>query len=123
MKDSRKPAMVRGVAVAILLALVALVALAPGVSAQTTGGSIAGKVQDKDGAALPGVTVTATNKDTGLDRSTTSASDGNFLLPSLPAGTYAVKAELEGFAAVTVSDVKVNVSSTRTLEISMSSSN
>jgi hypothetical protein len=114
--------MVRGVAVAILLALVALAAFAPGASAQA-GGTIAGKVQGKDGGPLPGVTVTASNKDTGLDRSTTSASDGAFLLPSLPVGTYTVKAELEGFATVSVSDVKVNVASTRTLEINMSSAN
>src|SRR6185369_1569479 len=108
---------------AILLALAALAAFIPGASAQTSGGTIAGKVQGKDGAPMPGVTVTASNKDTGLDRSTTSASDGAFLLPSLPVGVYTVKAELEGFATVTVSDVKVNVASTRNLEINMSSSN
>src|SRR6185369_2303375 len=122
MKTSRKPAMARGI-VAILLALAALAAFIPGASAQTSGGTIAGKVQGKDGAPMPGVTVTASNKDTGLDRSTTSASDGAFLLPSLPVGVYTVKAELEGFATVTVSDVKVNVASTRNLEINMSSSN
>ncbi|HEX3525597.1 MAG TPA: TonB-dependent receptor [Thermoanaerobaculia bacterium] len=121
MKTSRKPARARGI-VAILLALVALAALVPGASAQT-GGVIAGKVQGKDNAPLPGVTVTASNKDTGLDRSTTSESTGAFQLPSLPPGTYTVKAELEGFATVTVSDVKVNVAVTRNLEISMSSSN
>jgi Carboxypeptidase regulatory-like domain/TonB dependent receptor len=120
MKAFRKPTMVRGLAV--LLALVALVALASVASAQTTGGTIAGKVQGKDGSPLPGVTVTASNKDTGLDRSTTSSSDGAFILPSLPAGTYTVKAELEGFATVNVSDVKVNVSSERKLEISMGAS-
>jgi hypothetical protein len=114
--------MARGI-VAILLALVALAGFVPGASAQTSGGTIAGKVQGKDGAPMPGVTVTASNKDTGLDRSTTSASDGAFLLPSLPVGTYTVKAELEGFATVSVSDVKVNVASTRNLEINMSSSN
>ncbi len=121
MKTSRKPARARGI-VAILLALVALAAFVPGASAQT-GGVIAGKVQGKDNAPLPGVTVTASNKDTGLDRSTTSESTGAFQLPSLPPGTYTVKAELEGFATVTVSDVKVNVATTRNLEISMGSSN
>jgi outer membrane receptor protein involved in Fe transport len=122
MNVPKKPALARGIAVALLLALVALTGFAPVVSAQTAGGSVAGKVQDKDGAPLPGVTVTASNKDTGFDRSTTSASDGNFLLPSLPVGTYTVQAELEGFATVTVSDVKVNVASQRNLEISMTSS-
>src|SRR6185369_2310296 len=115
MKTSRKPAMARGI-VAILLALAALAAFIPGASAQTSGGTIAGKVQGKDGAPMPGVTVTASNKDTGLDRSTTSASDGAFLLPSLPVGVYTVKAELEGFATVTVSDVEINMSSSNVQE-------
>jgi hypothetical protein len=122
MNASRKPAMARGIAV-LLLTLAALVALVPAVSAQTAGGSIVGKIQDKDGAGLPGVTVTAKNKETGLERSTTSDSEGNFLLPSLPVGVYTVTADLQGFAPVNVSDVKVNVASQRNLEISMSSSN
>jgi hypothetical protein len=122
MNAPQKPAVARGIAVALLLALVALAGFAPVVSAQTAGGSIAGKVQDKDGAPLPGVTITASNKDTGFDRSTTSASDGKFLLPSLPVGTYTVQAELEGFATVTVSDVRVNVASQRNLEVSLTSS-
>jgi len=122
MNVSRKPAMGRGI-VAILLALVALVALVPALSAQTSGGSIAGKVQDKDGAPLPGVTVTASNKETGLERSTTSDSEGNFLLPSLPVGVYTVTSDLQGFAPVNISDVRVNVASQRNLEISLSSSN
>jgi hypothetical protein len=122
MNVSRKTTMVRGIAV-ILLALVALVALTPALRAQTSGGSIAGKIQDKDGAPLPGVTVTASNKETGLERSTTSDSEGNFLLPSLPVGVYTVTSDLEGFAPVNISDVKVNVASQRNLEINMSSSN
>jgi outer membrane receptor protein involved in Fe transport len=122
MNASRKPIMARGIAIAMLLALVALVALAPGVSAQTSGASLVGKVLDKDGAPLPGVTVTVNNADTGLERSTTSGSDGAFLLPSLPVGTYTVKAELEGFATVNVEEVRLNVATQRSLEISMSTS-
>src|SRR3954468_23913360 len=91
--------------------------------AQTGGANLVGKVQDKSGKALPGVTITATQKDTGLTRSTVTESDGKFRLPSVQAGLYSVVAELNGFATVTVSDVKVNVASTRNLEINMSSSN
>src|SRR3954453_18221187 len=116
MNDSRKTTTVRRLAVAMLLPLVALVALAPVASAQTSGGAITGKIQDKDGAPLPGVTVTASNKETGLERSTTSDSEGNFLLPSLPVGVYTVTSDLEGFAPVNISDVKVNVASQRNLE-------
>jgi hypothetical protein len=105
---------------ALLLALACAFAWTQGASAQTTGGTLNGRVQDKSGGALPGVTITATEKSTGYERSTVSGPDGGFTLPALPVGTYTVKAELSGFGTVTVEDVKINVASTRTLEISMS---
>ena len=118
--NPRKPQMLRGLALAILLALAWTIAFAPAVSAQTSGASLVGRVEDKDGAPLPGVTVTVSNKGTGLERSTTSGADGTFLLPSLPVGIYTVKAELSGFATVTVEEVKLNVASQRNLDVQMS---
>lgn len=106
----------------LVLALALTLAFAPSVSAQTAGSNLAGRVQDKDGGPLPGVTVTATNTETGIDRSDTSGPDGTFLLPSVPVGTYTVRAELDGFATVTVESVKLNVAAQRNLEITMSSS-
>jgi len=106
----------------LVLALALALAFAPPVSAQTAGSNLAGRTQDKDGGPLPGVTITATNTETGLERSGTSGPDGTFLLPSLPIGTYTVKAELDGFAPVNVESVKLNVASQRNLEITMSSS-
>jgi outer membrane receptor protein involved in Fe transport len=111
-------------ALAVLLALVALVAitaLTPAANAQTSGATLVGHIKDKDGGALPGVTVTARNNDTGLDRVAVSSSDGTFTLPSLPIGLYTVTAELSGFATVTIEEVRLNVATTRTLEIEMSS--
>ena len=118
--NTRKPPMLRGLALAILLALAWTIAFAPAASAQTSGASLVGRVQDKDGAPLPGVTVTVANKETGLERSTTSGGDGTFLMPSLPVGTYTVKAELSGFATVTVEEVRLNVASQRSLDVQMS---
>lgn len=106
----------------LVLALALTLAWAPSVSAQTAGSNLAGHVQDKDGGPLPGVTITATNTETGFERSGTSGPEGTFLLPSVPVGTYTVKAELDGFAPVTVESVKLNVASQRNLEITMSSS-
>jgi hypothetical protein len=107
---------------AVLLGLVVLAAtLAPAANAQTSGANLSGRVQDAEGAALPGVTVTARNNDTGLDRVAVSGSDGGFTLPSLPIGRYTVTAELSGFATVTIEEVRLNVATTRSLEIEMSS--
>lgn len=110
---------VRGAVLALLLAL----AFAPAANAQTSGASLLGRIQDKDGGPLPGVTVTATNTETGLDRSVTSGADGTFLLPTLPVGTYTVRAELEGFAPVTVENVKLSVATQRSIEVTMGTSN
>ncbi|MFY9821518.1 MAG: TonB-dependent receptor [Thermoanaerobaculia bacterium] len=110
------------VALATVLALVAALVLLPAAQAQTGGANLVGKVQDKTGKPLPGVTVTATQKDTGLTRSTVSESDGKFRLPSVPAGFYTIVAELNGFATVTVQDVRLNVSSDRELTVDMSPS-
>ena len=82
---------------AALMTVAALLCV-PVAMAQTGGANLVGKVQDKSGKPLPGATITATQKDTGLTRSTVTESDGTFRLPSVPVGTYNVVAELNGFA-------------------------
>ncbi len=101
------------------LALVAL-AMAPAALAQSGAGALEGTVIDKDGSALPGVTVTATNPETGFTRVATTEADGGFRLAALPAGDYEVTFELSGFGTVTQEAVKVNVASARTLEVTLS---
>jgi len=90
------------------------------VAAQTASSALIGRVQDAQGSPLPGVTVNATNRETGLARAAVTASDGAFRLPSLPVGVYTITAELTGFATVTVESVRLNVATERTLEISLS---
>src|SRR5678815_3173380 len=60
--------------------------------------TISGTVRDQSGAVLPGVTITATQQDTGLVRTTVSNETGSYVLPNLPLGPYRVEAELQGFA-------------------------
>ena len=79
-----------GVAVAIACAtLLMMLAAAPG-WAQTFRGTIQGTVTDSSGAALVGATVTIHNVDTGIDRITNTTTDGSYLMPELPIGTYNV---------------------------------
>jgi len=65
-------------------------ALAAPAFAQSQGanGAIEGTVTDTSGAVLPGVTVTVTNLDTGLDRSMVTNEKGLYRAPLLPLGTY-----------------------------------
>jgi hypothetical protein len=65
--------------------------------AQVNVGRISGTVADSSGAALPGVTVTANEKSTGLSRTTVTDSKGSYALNALPIGQYTVTAELQGF--------------------------
>ncbi|MCA1732078.1 MAG: TonB-dependent receptor, partial [Acidobacteria bacterium] len=82
----------------ILQAVLCLILAAGSVFAQTgtTSGEINGSVVDSSGAALPGVTVTATNTQTGLTRTAYTETSGQYNIPQLPPGIYRVEAELVG---------------------------
>jgi len=81
---------IRFISVTLLLYLVsALTALA-----QNT--PLRGRVSDETGAVIPGATITATDP-TGKTFSTTSSSDGSYLLTAIPPGTYVVDAKFVGF--------------------------
>ncbi len=91
-----------------LFALLAALAPVPA-AAQIDTGTIVGRVQDATGAALPGVTVTATRQGTGVIASAETNASGEFVFPGLRIGTYAVAAELEGFKKTSYEAVRVNV--------------
>ena len=70
--------------------------------AQAPVGSLMGTAHDSTGAVMPGVSVTVTNKDTGLMRQMTTSAEGIFSAASLPAGNYSVKASATGFRSLEV---------------------
>jgi hypothetical protein len=61
--------------------------------------TISGRILDPNGLAIVGATVTAIRPDIGLERSTTTNSEGEFRIIELPPGTYKVRAEASGFGA------------------------
>jgi outer membrane receptor protein involved in Fe transport len=85
--------------------------------AQSSTGSISGTVKDDSGAALPGVTVTATNAATGVSRSTVTNASGYYQLALLPPATYSVEATLEGFQSVRRAALVVNIGSAVTFDV------
>jgi outer membrane receptor protein involved in Fe transport len=105
-----------------LAGLVVALALVPTVVplfAQTDTGMIDGRVFDEQKAGMPGVTVTAKNTATGLTRTVQSSPEGTYRFPSLPAGTYDVTAEIQGFSKQVKQSVVVQVSSTTTADFTM----
>jgi hypothetical protein len=80
-----------------LLAAFALLLSAQVASAQVLYGSLIGDVADPSRAVLPGATVTVTNRDTGLQRETTTDSAGAYSFRDLQPGTYELKVGLNGF--------------------------
>ena len=79
---------------ALLCCVITVAAFGQGVN--LTSGSITGHITDSTGAALPGVTVTATNAETGLNRNAVTDSTGEYRFNLLPPGRYRVDAELAG---------------------------
>jgi hypothetical protein len=86
------------------------------VFAQQTTGTITGRVLDQQGAAVPGVTVTAKSATTGFTRSEVSDTEGVYRLSALPVGVYEVNAELQGFATVSKKDIQVSVGQTLSVD-------
>jgi len=62
-----------------------------------TTSAILGQVADATGAAIPGASVTITNRATGLERSARTDDQGRFNFPQLLPGTYSVAAAANGF--------------------------
>jgi hypothetical protein len=99
-------------------ALAVLLAIASPTSAQIQTGSILVRVNDEQGATTPGVTVTITSPAlvAGTMNGVTDTG-GAYRFPSLPPGTYQVKAELQGFQSVVQDNVSVQVGQTVALDL------
>ena len=55
--------------------------------------AVFGVVSDSQSAAIPGATVTLTNTETGQARKLPTNESGQYLLPSLPIGSYSIFVE------------------------------
>jgi hypothetical protein len=82
--------------VVIVLLVLSGAAYAQGVGAS---GDIRGTAIDSSGAVLTNVSITATDPQTGFERTAVSNSKGEYRLSSLPPASYTVTATLAGFAS------------------------
>src|SRR6478609_2351147 len=83
---------------ALSLASLFTVALSAIVAAQGGDGSLRGIVNDEQGSAIPGVTVTATSPQVIAPAVAVTDASGEYRLNNLPPGTYTLTMELSGFS-------------------------
>jgi hypothetical protein len=109
----------RRVACALVVAFTCVFAWPDAASAQATAttGQIEGNITDEQGGALPGVSVTARNVGTGLERTVVSEEGGLYRLNLLPLGVYEVSAQLQGFANLRREGLVLRVGETLTLPL------
>jgi carboxypeptidase family protein len=80
---------------------------------------VTGTVKDSTGGVIPGATVTARNADTGFMRAAVTDAQGEYRLPSLPPGRYAVSTELAGFTTETRPDITLIIDETATINFAL----
>src|SRR5579884_1770564 len=92
----------------VFLSLLAASLIAPMLSfAQTSRGMIAGTITDATGAAIPGASVTALNKDNGLKRSVVTGPTGAYRMDAMDLGAYTITVSSNGFDTLTLDNVAV----------------
>jgi hypothetical protein len=102
-----------------LAGAVTVLLLASAASAQLSTAQLSGRVTDESGAVLPGVTVTATQIDTGRTRSVITAANGTYVLPNLPTGSYQLEAMLQGFRTYAQTGIVLQVAATPVINVVM----
>ncbi len=86
-------------------------------NAQSQSGNLYGTAADDKGAPLPGVTVTLSGQ--GAPQIQTTDADGQFRFLGLSPGSYAIKAELQGFSTVDYPNVVVSVGRNTNIEVKL----
>src|SRR5687768_10515784 len=102
-----------------LLALLVALSFGSTAFAQLEQGRLTGFVTDEQGAALPGVTVTATSPALlGASTAVTEA-DGRYLFPSLPSGRYQLQFQLAGFQTIVRENIVLALGQTLSLNMQL----
>jgi Carboxypeptidase regulatory-like domain len=87
-------------------------------SQQAANATLTGTITDPHGAVVSGVSITATQKATGVKRETVSNDDGLYVLSNMAPGDYELRIEAKGFITkVSKTDVSLKVGQTATVNV------
>jgi Carboxypeptidase regulatory-like domain/TonB dependent receptor len=104
------------IAVAVVFFLLSL----PRADAQSAGFAMfAGRAQDPQGASVANATVKATNRETGIVRTTQTTSEGLYRLDNLPPGVYDLAIEARSFTRVEVKNETLLVGELRDINFNL----
>src|SRR5689334_292578 len=103
---------------ALSVCLVVLVPSLP-VFSQANVGRIFGNISDPSGALIPGTSVTVTDVDRGVSRTLVTDEAGAYNAPSLPPGSYRIRAELPGFKAVERPNVVLEIAKELKIDLTL----
>jgi hypothetical protein len=94
-------------------------ATSPAGAQTAAGGRVSGSVRDEQGAAVPGVTVSARSEQAPGTYRTTTDRAGQYHLADLPPAEYEITAELTGFATFKRPSLSIRAGLTTTVDITM----
>jgi hypothetical protein len=111
--------MTRVTQLAFILAVIALLCPPLTRGQGETTSAIVGQVSDATNAAVPGATVTLTNRDNGATRKAKTDDAGRFNFPQLKPGSYTVRVEAEGFEPQKIDDVLSGLGQKQTVDFKL----
>ncbi len=88
-------------------------------AAQSDRGTLTGTIMDPGGAVIPGAAITLTNPETGVVNRTESTATGAYAIPSVPAGTYELSVESEGFNRHVQPGIRLQVAQTARVDVTL----
>src|SRR5262245_1170190 len=88
-----------------------------GLNAQQPSASVVGRVTDATGAVVSGVAIRITNLDTNIAQTSSSNQIGDFTIPYLNPGRYAMEATLAGFRSYKRTEIILTVDQTLRIDI------
>ncbi|MGB2589003.1 MAG: carboxypeptidase-like regulatory domain-containing protein, partial [Candidatus Acidiferrum sp.] len=103
----------------VLTLFLFFIGVAPARSQTSATGQIEGTVWDPSRAAIPNATVTATNSGTGLVRTVSTNSVGEYAVTLLPPGVYFLVVQAAGFKTEKNENLVVQVATVTTLNLTL----
>jgi hypothetical protein len=107
----------RQMCLAVLLAAVSLI-LPNSTHSQAVNATLSGKITDASGGSIAKANVTVVNTAKGISRSVLASDSGEYTIPALPAGEYAVTVAFAGFGKQT-KDITLQVGQAAALDFTM----